>query len=250
MSPCAVPVLLVPKKDKTCRMCIDSREMNKITIKYRFPIPQLEDMLDVLEGSKVFLKINLRRWLPSDSHQVGFVHDSSTINAPVIECLKQGMFQWDDEQEKSFALIKHKLCTAPVLALPNFEKIFEVECDTNGVGVGPEVPQQLQIREQDAYKGNKLYIFETSLREKVIRDLHGGSLSRHLGRDKTIVGMVEQYYWPQFKKDVGKIVQKCYTCQVSKGQALNAAGLCLPLLVLNDIWQDLSMDFVLGLTST
>ncbi|KAJ4959984.1 hypothetical protein NE237_019894 [Protea cynaroides] len=54
------PVLFVKKKDGRVRLCIDYRELNKLTIKNRYPLPRIDDLFDQLQGAKVFSKIDLR----------------------------------------------------------------------------------------------------------------------------------------------------------------------------------------------
>ncbi|GKF07180.1 putative reverse transcriptase domain-containing protein, partial [Tanacetum coccineum] len=59
-SPWGAPVMFVKKKDGTFRMCIDYRELNKLTIKNRYPLPRIDDLFDQLQGSQYFSKIDLR----------------------------------------------------------------------------------------------------------------------------------------------------------------------------------------------
>ena len=60
VTPWGAPMLFVKMKDGTFRMCIDYRQLNKLTIKNRYPLPRIDDLFDQVRGASVFSKIDLR----------------------------------------------------------------------------------------------------------------------------------------------------------------------------------------------
>ncbi|GKB03385.1 putative reverse transcriptase domain-containing protein [Tanacetum coccineum] len=212
-SPWGAPVLFVKKKDGSFRMCIDYQELNKLTVKNRYPLPRIDDLFDQLQGSSIYLKIDLRSgyhqlrvvkknikdafrtryghyefsryaigltnayfvcqilssgefWIPKvqflghviDSQGIHvdpakiesvkdwaspksateirqflglagyyrrFIEGFSKIAKPMTKLTQKKIkFEWSDKAEAAFQLIKQKLCSAPILALPEGNEDF------------------------------------------------------------------------------------------------------------------------------
>jgi len=101
-----------------------------------------------------------------------FVPNFSTLASPLNELVKKDVsFNWGEKQESIFQQLKEKLTNAPILALPNFSKTFELECDASGVGIGVVL---LQGGHPIAYFSEKL---------------HGASLN-YLTYDKKLYALV------------------------------------------------------------
>ncbi|GJT16489.1 putative reverse transcriptase domain-containing protein [Tanacetum coccineum] len=254
-SPWGAPVLFVKKKDGSFRMCIDYRELNKLTVKNRYPLPRIDDLFDQLQGSSVYSKIDLRSgyhqlrvreedclqnslrplrissyankkeheehlkiilellkkeelyakfskcefWIPKvqflghviDSEGIHvdpakiesikdwtspkspteirqflglagyyrrFIEGFSKIAKPMTKLTqKKVKFEWGDKQEAAFQLLKQKLCSAPILALPEGSEDFIAYCDASKKGLGAVLMQREKVI---SYASRQLKIHE------------------------------------------------------------------------------------------
>nr|GEU61740.1 putative reverse transcriptase domain-containing protein [Tanacetum cinerariifolium] len=134
------------------------RAINKITMRYRFPIPRLNDLLDQISGATIFTKLDLKngyyqiRLRPGDEWKTAFktreglyewrfIPNFSSIMAPLIDCMKGKSFVWTEEAELAFQVVKEKLTTAPILVLPDFSKVFELHTDAFKLAIGGVLSQ-------------------------------------------------------------------------------------------------------------
>ncbi|GJW03483.1 putative reverse transcriptase domain-containing protein [Tanacetum coccineum] len=151
-------VLFVKKKDLSFRMCIDYRELNKLTIKNRYPLPRINDLFDQIQGSSMYSKINLRSGyhqlrikeedIPVTAFRTRYGHFEFQVmpfgltNAPAMfmDLMYQGK-----EEEEAFQTLKQKLCSAPLLALPEGMEDFVVYYDAS-LNVADTLSQKERIK--------------------------------------------------------------------------------------------------------
>nr|GEZ28587.1 copia protein [Tanacetum cinerariifolium] len=209
-------------------MCVDSQAINKITITNRFPIPRLDDMLDMLEGSKIFSKTDLRRGYhqirirPGDELKkafktkdglyewlvmpFGLSNASSTFSRLMNQVLLLLLMVFE-LMKKRFEQLKsgldHKM---EIIGFEHMKDLYAHDEDFKKVWENKIVPLFLQL---DGYLfyNNRLCIPRTSLREQLIRELHMGGLGGYFDHDKTLAIVKERYYRPQLRRDVGIIPQ-------------------------------------------
>ena len=70
-----------------------------------------------------------------------FIRNFSSIMSPITETLKKGDFEWSHSAQKAFDKVKTLMTQAPILALPDFDKLFVLECDASHMGIGVVLSQ-------------------------------------------------------------------------------------------------------------
>ncbi|GKB12360.1 putative reverse transcriptase domain-containing protein [Tanacetum coccineum] len=169
-SPWGALVLFVKKKYGAMRMCIDYRELNKLTIKNAILSPELmtclinykseeehvvhlKTILDLLKKEKLYAKFSKCEFWLQEVQFLGYVvnrdgiHvDPSKIAKPLtLLTQKNKTYVWGDEQDEAFRILKEKLCNAPVLALPDGPDDFVVYCDASKQGFGCVLMQRGKV---------------------------------------------------------------------------------------------------------
>ncbi|GJX44978.1 putative reverse transcriptase domain-containing protein [Tanacetum coccineum] len=262
----APPVLFVKKKDGSFRMCIDYRELDKLTVKNRYPLLRIDDLFDQLQGLRVYSNIDLR----SGYHQLRVregdilkttsrtryghyefqVMSFGLTNAPaseeehakdlklILELLKKEelyakfskcelwlskpmtkltqksmKFDWSKKEKAAFQLLKQKLCSAPILSLPEGSENFVVYYDASRKGLSPVLMQREKVI---AYVSRQLKIHEKNY---TMHDLELGAVVEARKEEnygtKDLGGMIKNLE-PRADRTSDKMYQdlnKLYSCK-------------------------------------
>ncbi|GJS55771.1 putative reverse transcriptase domain-containing protein [Tanacetum coccineum] len=146
--------------------CIDYREYTKITVNEPLSASKIDELFDQLQGSSCLMKIDTKKQARVrraskdnigvvEERGVGFQRLPNLMTKVLTQ--KKVKFEWGDKQEAAFQLLKQKLCSAPILALPEGSEDFIVYCDASIKGLGAVLMQREKVI---SYASRQLKIHE------------------------------------------------------------------------------------------
>ncbi|GJT77708.1 putative reverse transcriptase domain-containing protein [Tanacetum coccineum] len=203
---------------------------------------------------------------------------SKKIAKPMTKLTQKNVkFDWSEKAEAAFRLLKQKLCSAPILALPVrwLELLSDYDCEiryypgkANVVAdalsrkerinplrvralvltIGLNLPVQILEAQVEARK-EKNYGTE-DLYELIMNESHKSKDSIHPRPDKMYQDLKKLYWWPNMKAQIATYVSKCLTCAKVKAEYQKPSGLLVQPVIPVWKWENITMDFVTKLPKT
>ncbi|GJY82344.1 putative reverse transcriptase domain-containing protein [Tanacetum coccineum] len=247
-SPWGAPVLFVKKKDGSFRMCIDYQELNKLTVKNRYPLPRIDDLFDQLRGSSVYSTIDLR----SGYHQLQVREEdtpkkwhSGTLGDQLLQ--KGSEVRLGDKQESCLPVIKEELCFSDVRKPKNVKN----EYVGGMLVVNSKDPEKFRMEKLEpradgtlCFNGKSWLPCYGDLRTVIMHESYKSKYSIHPGSGKMYQDIKKLYWWPNIKADIATYVSKFLTYAKVKAEHQKPSGLLVQLDIPQWKWDNITMDFV------
>nr|GEV69428.1 putative reverse transcriptase domain-containing protein [Tanacetum cinerariifolium] len=243
------PVLFVKKKDGSFQMCIDYRELNKLTVKNRYPLSRFDDLFDQLQGSRFYSKIDLR----SGYHQLRVREEDIPKTAFRT---RYGHYK--------FQVMLFGLTNAPTIFMDLMNRVCKPYLDRFVIVFIDDI--LIYSKNRKEHKGHLKLIMKLLKEEELYAKfskcefwLSKGSENFVVYCDASYKGLgavlmqkekVIAYAFRQLKEEIATYVSKCLTCAKVKIEYQKPSGLLVQPEIPQWKWENITMDFVTKLPKT
>ncbi|KAJ9518355.1 hypothetical protein QJQ45_010318 [Haematococcus lacustris] len=225
-SPYAAPVLFVKKKSGELRMCVDYRQLNKITLRDQYPLPRVDDLFD--RSRKRLL----------EGEEAGVAQpDQPAIQQP--------------QQEPQPQLVLEQPLPPPPLPVHPLHAVNMTEQLLAAYAADEDFASSVDQYDQDQHglyrtKGKNQIVVPNcqQLKTRILVEMHDAQFAGHVGITKTLERISRIFWWPRMRSEVRHYVSNCDACQRNKSVNTRPGGLLTPLAIPFDRWESMSMDLI------